>query len=315
MMRKKNTKGETNIETFNTNQDSLRSGEITPLISVIVPVYHVQSYLRECLNSLIQQTYKNLEIILVNDGSTDGSGEICDEYGHKDARVRVIHQANSGPSAARNTGLDCVQGEYIAFVDGDDVVSSVYIERLYQLLMSFHADIAICGYTRQEQDETEEYPEWDGSGRNLSESQVTCMDAEQMLRQWHGKYKQYETVVWNKLYCANVWNGGQGRHRIRYPACKRDEDIIVSHQIIQNADKIALTKQVLYQYRHRPGSLTDTNVMIEYLKQNLSAQRKRMRFFREQRYWKAYGNLMAGYLLHVGWFGWKRIERHFMVKR
>lgn len=297
-----------NTKMFSTDQKNSRSGEESPLISVIVPVYHVQAYLRECLDSLLCQSYKNLEIILVDDGSTDGSGEICNEYGCKDGRVKVIHQKNGGPSSARNAGLDCVQGEYIAFVDGDDVVSIVYIERLYQLIEKFRADVAICGYTRREQHGTEAYSEWDGN-RNSPENQVICMDSEQMLRQWHGRYKQYETVVWNKLYCASVWNGGQGRRRIRYPVCKRDEDIIVSHQIIQNASRIALTEQILYRYRYRPGSLTDTNVMLEHVKQNLSAQKERMEFFREHKYWRAYGNLFTGYMLHTVWFGWRKLKR------
>ena len=276
------------------------------LISVIVPVYQVGDYLRECLDSLLQQTYRNLEILLVDDGSTDGSEEICDEYGSRNARVQVIHQKNSGPSAARNAGLDCAHGGYIAFVDGDDVVSFVYIERLYQLLKKFHADIAVCGFTRQDPNKIRRHPERGSNGQNFSENQAICMDSDRLLRQWHGRYKQYETIVWNKLYCASVWNGGQGRRRIRYPACNRDEDIIVSHQVIQNADRIALTNQVLYQYRYRPGSLTDSNVMIEHVKQNLSAQRERMKFFKEYKYWRAYCNLMAGYMLHVGWFGWKK---------
>lgn len=306
-MRRAETENKTNIETSGVNQDDPCSGEASPLISVIVPVYNVQAYLQECLDSLFRQTYRNLEIILVDDGSTDGSGEICDEYRYRDARVQVIHQKNRGPSAARNTGLNYVHGEYIAFVDGDDEASSAYIERLYQLLKKFNADIAICGYTRQEPDEAEQYPGWNGSRQFFPESQAVCMDSNQMLRQWHGRYKQYETVVWNKLYRASVWNGGKNRNMIRYPACKRDEDIIISHQVIQNADRIALTEQVLYRYRYRPGSLTDTNVMIEHVKQNLSAQRERMDFFKEHKYWKAYGNLLKGYVLHTIWFGCRRV--------
>ncbi len=305
MNRVKN-EGEINIATSGMDQDNLRNREETPLISVIVPVYQVQAYLRECLDSLLQQTYENLEVILVDDGSTDGSGEICDEYERNDVRVQVIHQKNSGPSAARNTGLNCANGEYIAFVDGDDAVLSVYIERLYQILKQVHADVAICGFTRQDPEEIGLHTEQACTRRTSPESQVICMDSDQMLRQWHGRYKEYETVVWNKLYCASVWNGGQDRRRIRYPACKRDEDIIISHQIIQNTDRIALTRQVLYRYRYRTGSLTDLNVMIEHAKQNLSAQRERMLFFKEHKYWMAYCKLMAGYMLHVGWFGLKK---------
>ena len=106
----------------------------TPLVSIIVPVYQVEAYISECVESLLAQTYTNLEILLVDDGSTDSSGEICDEYAVKDDRVRVVHQRNQGPSVARNSGLDHMKGEYVAFVDSDDVVLPDFIESLYELL-------------------------------------------------------------------------------------------------------------------------------------------------------------------------------------
>ena len=102
------------------------------LISVVVPVYNVKQYLDDCMHSIVNQTYENIEIILVDDGSTDGSGELCEEWKGKDSRIRVIHQENGGLSAARNTGIEHAKGSYIAFVDSDDWVSEEYIEKLYE---------------------------------------------------------------------------------------------------------------------------------------------------------------------------------------
>lgn len=279
-----------------------------PLVSIIVPVYNVYDYIGACVESLLRQTYTNLEIILVDDGSGDGAAELCDVYTHKDSRVQVIHQTNGGPSAARNTGLDRAQGEYIAFVDGDDVVSPFYIEELYQLLVRHSADIAACAFVRGKDGELQRYESGDilrGDEHALWE---VCMDAEKMLRQWHGRYKQYETVVWNKLYHKSVFSGGQNKRRIRYPSHRRDEDITVSHLIVQNAARIALTSKRLYFYRSRPGSLTDRDIMAENIRQNLSAQRERMAFFKEKRYWWAYLRLLKGYILHAVWFGGKRMR-------
>ena len=119
-----------------------------PLVSIIVPVYQVVDYVGVCVESLLRQTYKNLEILLVDDGSTDGSGEICDEYANRDNRIRVIHQENQGLSAARNTGLDQALGEYVAFVDSDDAVLPDFIETLYDLADRYQADIVACAYER-----------------------------------------------------------------------------------------------------------------------------------------------------------------------
>jgi glycosyltransferase involved in cell wall biosynthesis len=118
------------------------------LISVIVPVYKVEKYLPQCVDSILAQTYRNLEIILVDDGSPDSCPKICDEYAKKDGRVRVIHQKNAGVSAARNAGLDCAQGEYIGFVDWDDWIDAAMFQRLLALLKTYHTSIAICSFTQ-----------------------------------------------------------------------------------------------------------------------------------------------------------------------
>ena len=119
-----------------------------PLISVIVPVYNVEKYIAACVDSILAQTYTNLEILLVDDGSTDSSGALCDEYARRDVRVRVIHQENGGLSDARNTGMQSAQGTYFAFVDSDDFIAGDYIAYLYGMIEKHHAQIAVCGYQK-----------------------------------------------------------------------------------------------------------------------------------------------------------------------
>ena len=262
-------------------------GQTLPVVSIIVPVYNVKSYVGECVESLCRQTYTNLEILLVDDGSTDGSGEVCDEYAGRDERIRVIHQANRGLSGARNMGLDDARGEYIAFVDSDDLVSTNYVETLYELLMKYEADIAACAYVKGTTEQLTDIREKVLSLDNVKE---ICMPSVKLLKQWHGKYKQQETVAWNKLYCREVWNG---RKKIRFPESRNHEDVLISHLVVQGAKTIVLTTEILYFYRIRKGSITlQTEYDREKVWQNLRAQRERMEFFRAHRYWRAYFNLL-----------------------
>ena len=277
-------------------------GQTLPVVRTIVPVYNVKSYVGECVESLCRQTYTNLEILLVDDGSTDGSGEVCDEYAGRDERIRVIHQANRGLSGARNMGLDDARGEYIAFVDSDDLVSTNYVETLYELLMKYEADIAACAYVKGTTEQLTDIREKVLSLDNVKE---ICMPSVKLLKQWHGKYKQQETVAWNKLYCREVWNG---RKKIRFPESRNHEDVLISHLVVQGAKTIVLTTEILYFYRIRKGSITlQTEYDREKVWQNLRAQRERMEFFRAHRYWRAYFNLLKGYVLHVLWFWWRRV--------
>lgn len=117
---------------------------MTPLISVIIPVYNVEQYLRRCLDSVVAQTYQNLEIICVDDGSVDHSGKICDQYAARDARIKVIHQENQGLSAARNRGLDAAEGEYIAFVDSDDYILEDMYKKMLDKLLDYNVDLCVC---------------------------------------------------------------------------------------------------------------------------------------------------------------------------
>ena len=279
------------------------------MVTIIVPVYQVYQYLSECVESLIHQTYTDLEIILVDDGSTDGSGPLCDEYARKDDRIQVIHQENKGLSGARNTGLDHANGEYVAFVDSDDIVAPAYIEKLYQLLEKCHADIAACAYRKGDGKELQSIVNSMKTDHNNSKSdtRVTtlCMSSDQMLRQWHGRYKKYETIVCNKLYRTSILNGDMNGEKIRFPEGRIHEDVLTSHLIVENAKKIAMTTQALYLYRSRENSITTGTVTRETIERNLSAQRERMEFFRKKQYLRAYLNLWIGYVLHRVWFGCK----------
>ena len=298
-----------------------------PLVSIIVPVYQVKDYIDECVESLLRQTYTNLEILLVDDGSTDGSGAICDEYARRDNRIRVIHQENQGLSAARNAGLDRATGEYVAFVDSDDAVLPDFIETLYDLAERYQADIAACAYERGEingagtqiENDIHVVNQFrdknaggavDGNDHSKYDSGVieACMTSRQMLRQWHGRYKKWETVAWNKLYLKRILDGSDGSDAIRFPIGRRHEDVLTSHLIVANAGRIVLTTQKLYLYRTRADSITSQVMAAEHRKQNLLAQRERMEFFRKRWYWRAYLNLLVGYVMHLVWFGWKKVK-------
>lgn len=258
------------------------------LISVIVPVYNVSEYLCECVDSILAQTYQNLEIILVDDGSTDNCPELCDEYALKDRRISVVHQENQGASVTRNKGYEVSKGRYLAFVDADDILSNNYIEILYHSIMKYKAQIAICAYTRLRKEL-----------EMKTAKQDYAITSEKMLKEWHGKRKFIETIVWNKLYSRAVFEAF-GDCKL-FPEGKAYEDIYSSHLFINNAQKIAVTDRKLYYYRKREGSASRTCTKAAAMK-DLEAQRVRMRFFMERKFYGAYLRLFVGHVLHRGMY-------------
>lgn len=258
------------------------------LISIIVPVYNVEDYLCECIDSICSQTYQNLEIILVDDGSSDNCPKLCDEYALKDCRIRVIHQSNQGLSAARNTGYKESNGTYIAFIDSDDKVSNMFIENLYRILLENNAQIAVCAYTRDLDKLVE---------RKVSSNVV--LTSEKMLRGWHGRYKRLETVVWNKLYERQILETFPNGKL--FPEGKIHEDTYVSHLFVARAQRIAITPQKLYFYRKRKESISRVYAE-EAIRDDLDAQRVRLYFFKERKLYKAYMRLLKGHLLHRGMY-------------
>ena len=224
----------------------------TPLISVIVPVYNVEVYLRRCLGSLASQTYGNLEIILVDDGSTDLSGTICDEFAKADSRFRVIHQENKWLSGARNTGLDNSRGEYICFVDSDDFVSSEYISTLYEGVAAGY-DMSIVGF---------EYVDSEGKPTNMDVvNSVYCITLEQsvipisreecVIGMLLGKENDdfMFGVVWNKLYPRRLIAG------LRFGGYYGFEDVPFNLSVYSFVSKIAFISRKDYYYVQRSESI------------------------------------------------------------
>lgn len=209
------------------------------LISVIVPVYNVRPYLKRCIDSIIAQTYSNLEILLVDDGSTDGSGELCDAYARQDARVQVIHKKNAGQAAARNDAIDIARGSYLGFVDSDDFIDCRMFEILYQDLTEHDAQISIV--TFQEFTEEKEAT----VSRNLMS--IECQAGEKILQKLLLEEKIGD-FSWNKLYRRELFK------EIRYPVGRMMEDQGIMYKLVDQCTKVTYRPVRLYFYYQRPDS-------------------------------------------------------------
>lgn len=220
----------------------------TCLISVIVPIYKVEEYLHACVDSILEQTYVNLEVILVDDGSPDLCGQICDEYSRKDLRIKVIHKKNGGLSDARNAGLDIAQGEYIYFVDSDDIIHPELLEKLFILIKKYGADISICRYQIFN----------DGDSPKIILGQhgnVECFsDFEMLDNLYNPKYAPANIVAWNKLYRRSIWNS----LRYKVGIINEDEDLAVKLYLSKDVTKICWLNEDLIFYRKRIGSIMDS---------------------------------------------------------
>ncbi len=228
------------------------------LISVIIPVYKVEAYLEQCLDSVINQTYKNLEIILVDDGSPDKCGSICDKYAQRDLRIKVIHQNNLGLSEARNSGMDIMTGSYFAFVDSDDVINSRFIEILHSLLVKHNTDIAICDFSIFSE---ENVPiQFDDS----KEPEITVMSEEQFAFRLLDDYTTPYSVVWNKLFRADKFG------LLRFHKGMRFEDSLFLADYLVLGATCIYTNAKLYHYRKRSDSLAGKKD-LEYILGSLEA--------------------------------------------
>lgn len=224
---------------------------MSELISVIVPVYNVENYLQECLGSILSQTYQHLEIILVDDGSTDGSGQICEDYASRDSRIRVYHQVNTGVSAARNLALSQVTGSYVTIVDADDGIHETFIQDLYDNLKAHQADIAVSNYYK--------YSEFDGRFyfHNLDRDDLVevltpqgCMDYQCDIKDYIG---MAFIPVLGKLYRTDLFDG------ICFPIESLIDDEMVTHKLYLKSERVVLVNKNAYFYRVRPGSIMTTD--------------------------------------------------------
>ena len=216
------------------------------LISVIVPVYNVEAYLDRCMHSVLNQTYQNLEILLIDDGSTDGSPALCDAYATKDRRIKVLHKPNGGLSDARNAGLALAQGAYIGYVDSDDWIEPDMYASLYRACIDHHAQLAVCRYFQEYKDRTE--AGGDGSVVPLAREELL-----QIYISGHESYVIYNSV-WSKLFQRELVEGMQ------FPKGRNSEDIMYTTRAFCRLDRAVYLDRCLYHYvLDRDGSIMNAS--------------------------------------------------------
>ena len=240
-------------------------GKLMAEISIIVPVYNVEHYLENCIESILNQTFKDFELILVDDGSTDNSGKICDIYEKKDSRIKVIHKNNGGLSSARNTCLDIACGKYVGFVDSDDSIHPKMYEVLYNLIKKYKSDISCCSYKYTYDISSKEY-------EKLNLNKVIEMSNIEAIEKLYDKDLGVRLIVaWNKLYNKCLFDN------IRYKVGRLHEDEFMAHRILYNSKKITYVDNELYYYLQREGSIMS---QISYKRKvdALLSKSDRMRF-------------------------------------
>lgn len=221
-------------------------------ISVIVPIYRVEKFLPQCIESVLNQTFTDFELILVDDGSPDRCPEICDETAKRDARVRVIHQANAGLSAARNAGIEVAHGAWLSFVDSDDYIAPQFYEKLYQTAQRTDADCVMCSVQNV-----------DESGKPIDSALMRVADEVKTGREVLRKIGRDDVTpyltAWNKLYRRKLFN------TLRYPAGRQNEDVFVFAELFCQVQRAACVAEPLYFYRKRIDSIMNSAVTLRNL--------------------------------------------------
>ncbi|WP_297633617.1 glycosyltransferase [uncultured Clostridium sp.] len=248
------------------------------LISIIVPIYNVENYLGKCIESIISQTYENIEIILVNDGSTDSGLEICEKYEKSDKRIKIVDKKNGGLSDARNYGIDVAKGEYLVFIDSDDFVSNDYIEYLYEMVKEHNAKISVCSFY--------EYFE------NGEKKPIGSANENEPIRLLNDE-EAIETILYQKLFDHSAWGKMYNKELFkerRFPKGKLYEDIAIMYEILNEAKKIVFGPERKYFYLIRKSSIMNesfnirkmdlieyTDRMIEFIDMNYPNLKKAAR--------------------------------------
>lgn len=228
------------------------------LISIIIPVYNVEQYLPRCLESIINQSYEKLEIILIDDGSTDNSSQICDCYSKKDKRIVVFHKTNGGLSDARNLGIDKANGEYLSFIDSDDYISENFIETLYYLAEKTHLPISAIGF-KIVNDEYSDY-----INENINYEIIDSPKSIELLF----TNEKYGNYAWNKLYKKDLFDN------VRYPVGRNMEDLGTTYILFLQCSSIVYSTSKMYFYFQRPGSILH-NVNTKHFEDRITLSYKR----------------------------------------
>lgn len=214
-----------------------------PLISVVVPVYKVENFLDRCVQSLVDQTYRNLEIILVDDGSPDRCGEMCDQWAQKDSRIKVIHKKNGGLSDARNFGIEQATGDYITFIDSDDYIAKDYVAYLYEMMEKYGADVSACKYRIT-------YGDGETFDNQPEEKIVELNSGREAIQGLFGEHYMQLVTAWGKLYPMDMVK------KNLYPVGRLHEDEATTYKYYYGAKKVVLGTHELYGYYQNPNSIT-----------------------------------------------------------
>lgn len=210
------------------------------LISIIIPIYNVEEYLNRCVESIVKQTYKNIEIILVDDGSPDKCPTICEEWKKNDIRIKVVHKKNGGLSDARNEGLKISTGQYICFVDSDDYVAENFVEKLYFLIKKFNTDLAAVGICEFDKNKV--------ISSNIEKENVEIYSGEDAIKELFFD-RTYSNYAWNKMYKKSLFEV------VKFPINRKMEDLGTTYKIILDTNKIVYTNEKLYFYYQRDNSI------------------------------------------------------------
>lgn len=250
-------------------------------ISVIVPVYKVEKYLDRCVESILVQTFTDFELILVDDGSPDNCGKMCDEYAKKDSRIRVIHKQNGGLSDARNEGIDWVfknsDSEWITFIDSDDWISPNYLEVLYNIVTKQNKDISICNFVKT-----------DGLNENIFSDSVSVSVSLWNTEELFCENNAVATVAWGKLYRKDLFS------EMRYPFGMLHEDAFVTYKLLFKYDEVAVVEEPLYAYFQRDSSIMNVSWKPERLVA-FDAYDGQIKFFKKNNFLKAYNKTIYVY--------------------
>lgn len=262
-------------------------------VTVIVPVFNVKKYLSECLDSILAQTFQNIELILIDDGSTDGSQIICDEYARKDSRITVIHKENGGVSDARNVGISRAKGDYICFVDSDDIVAPTYIQVLYETAIKDGVGIVMCNY--------HVFKDGEAIPSDIATKQhekLVITEKEMEDESFSAENTVKLVIPINKIYKKSLFD------KVKYPSGKIHEDAYVYHRLLNEVKQVILVPDVLYYYRKRADSITNSRFTTKELEDSMGAVIDRIDFYKEQGNQRLVDIAIDGYL----YFLWRNID-------
>lgn len=260
----------------------------SPLVTIVLPIYNVEKYLKKCIDSVLSQTYKNIEIILVDDGSTDNSSQICDEYKLIDKRIKVIHKENGGLSSARNVGIDNSNGEFVALIDSDDFISNNFISELLNLLIQYDADIAECDIEKVEEKDSSLFQFCTESPSDP----IKVLDNCQALTRIHDDdfYICLRSVIAsNKLYRKSLFD------TIKYPLGKLHEDEFTTYKLFYASRRVVFSNKKMYAYLQRQNSIMHTDFNLRRL-DALEAYDSYLNFFVEHNLYEMQARTCRRYL-------------------